>query len=349
MLASPIKKIIPLEKKSENILKEIKSEKIKLIILESIPDFIENIEILNYIGSGSESEVYKVLIKENNKFVAIKFIFLLGDKKINTSEIDISNKLKHKNIINFYFCGEIKREELYCMVMDHGKYGHMFNFLNKYLHQRVFSETFLCFFSYQILEGIKYCHKNKICHMDIKPQNIVIDENLIPKIIDFSISLDYSLYCTDGKIKLPFKGTSLFMAPEIIAQKYISVKDINKVDLYSFGVTIFLLGYGFYPFDLNQNDVRQYNNIIKKINSGLKIKNDIRRFSPAFIDFLEKLLVYDINKRINIEQALNHYWIKGANILFEEKEKINNGNNFLVYMFLEHFHSFKEYLKNFRN
>ena len=137
------------------------------------------------------------------------------------------------------------------------------------------------------------------------------------------------------------------MAPEIITQKYIAVKNINKVDLYSFGVTIFLLGFGYYPFDLNPDDVRKYNIINKKINSGLKINNNIRRFSPGFIDFLEKLLVYDINQRLNIDQALNHYWIKGANIIFEEKEKINNGNNFLVYMLLDHFHSFKEYLKNF--
>ena len=347
MLTSSTKNFFPLEKKSENIIKEIKSEKLKLIILETIPDFIENLEILNYIGSGSESEVYKVLIKENNKFVAIKFIFVLEDKKVNTSEINISNKLKHKNIINFYFCGEIKKEVLYCMVMDHGRFGHMFTFMNKYLHQRVLSESFLCFFSYQILEGIKYCHKNKICHMDIKPQNIVIDEHLTPKLIDFSISLDYSLYCIDGKIKLPFKGTSLFMAPEIITQNYVAVKDINKVDLYSFGVTIFLLGFGYYPFDLNPDDVRKYNIINKKINSGLKINNNIRRFSPGFIDFLEKLLVYDINQRMNIDQALNHYWIKGANILLEEKENIYNGHNFFVYMLLDHFYSFKEYLKNF--
>ena len=81
----------------------------------------------------SNKEVYKVLIKENNKFVAIKFIFVLENKKINTSEINISNKLKHKNIINFYFCGEIKKEVLYCMVMDHGRFGHMFTFMNKYL------------------------------------------------------------------------------------------------------------------------------------------------------------------------------------------------------------------------
>lgn len=332
-------------------MEQIKSEKIKTIILETIPGFLSNIEILEYIGSGSESEVYKVLIKYTKKFVALKFIFSSENKMINNPEINFSSKLKHKNIINFYVYDEIKRNELYCMIMEHGKFGNMFNFLNKCIQRNYFSETILCFFSYQILQGIQHCHKNKICHMDIKPQNIVIDEHLIPKLIDFSISFDYSNLnnISNAKIKLPFVGTSLFMSPEIILQKYILIKDINKIDLYSFGVTLYLLGYGHYPYSFGIDDVKNYNNIIKKINSGLNLNKERRIFSSAFIDFLLKLLESNINKRINIEQALNHYWIKGADILMQEKEKINNRNNFLAYLIMDHFHTFEEYLKNYKN
>ena len=111
-------------------MEQIKSEKVKTIILEIIPGFLSNIEILEYIGSGSESEVYKVLIKDTKKFVALKFIFSSENKMINNPEINFSSKLKHKNIINFYVYDEIKRNELYCMIMEHGKFGNMFNFLN---------------------------------------------------------------------------------------------------------------------------------------------------------------------------------------------------------------------------
>ena len=63
------------------------------------------------------------------------------------------------------------------------------------------------FYFMQILEGIKYCHKNGVCHRDIKPENILIDDNGLIKIIDFGFSADskqkLSTYC----------GTPPFMSP----------------------------------------------------------------------------------------------------------------------------------------
>ena len=62
------------------------------------------------------------------------------------------------------------------------------------------------------------------------------------------------------------------------------------------------------------------------------------------MDFLKKLLEKDINKRINIKQAMEHYWIKGAEILIQEKEKLNNANIFLSYLIFDYFPSFNEYI-----
>lgn len=186
--------------------------------------------------------------------------------------------------------------------------------------------------------------------MDINPQNIVIDDHLIPKLIDFSISVDYSRYNSEAKIKLPFKGTNLFMAPEIILQKYVLIRDINKIDLYSLGVSLYILAFGFYPYGLVPEDKDKYHNVIIKIHNydGLNFNNRKVPLSPGFVDFLKKLLDFNLEKRINIEQALSHYWIKGADILMEEKEKLNNGNKFLNYLNLEHFRNFNEYLKNYK-
>ena len=69
------------------------------------------------------------------------------------------------------------------------------------------------------------------------------------------------------------------------------------------------------------------------------------KFFPVFIDFLKKLLEKDIDKRININEALNHDWIKGANILFEEKEKMYNISNFLIHLITENILNFNEYIK----
>ena len=74
------------------------------------------------------------------------------------------------------------------------------------------------------------------------------------------------------------------------------------------------------------------------------IKND-SDYNSYFIDFLNKLLERDINKRINIDQALQHYWIKGADILFNEMEKLYNINSFFVNLKTDHFKEFNDYMK----
>ena len=80
-------------------------------------------------------------------------------------------------------------------------------------------------------------------------------------------------------------------------------------------------------------------------NKKLDFKNDMN-YSSYFIDFLSKLLEKDINKRINIYEALNHYWIKGANLLLDEKEKSYYNNNFLCYLLVNHIKMFEDYIHN---
>ena len=77
--------------------------------------------------------------------------------------------------------------------------------------------------------------------MDIKPQNIVIDNELNTKLIDFSISLNYANENLEKEILLPCRGTVLYMSKEVLNSEKIKIKDLNKVDLYSFGVVLYNL------------------------------------------------------------------------------------------------------------
>ena len=136
------------------------------------------------------------------------------------------------------------------------------------------------------------------------------------------------------------------MAPEVIESKIINKYDLNKVDLYSFGVTLYNLAFATYPFGLNREDSKDYDKIYYKIrNNKLELDYEDNIFSLVFIDFLKKLLEKDIDKRINIDEALNHVWIKGANILFEEKEKTFNVSNFFIYLMTDNILNFNEYIK----
>ena len=274
----------------------------------------------------------------------MKMISIKKNENKNINEINISKKLKNKNIINYYLSYEIEKNEAFCIIMDYGKHGNLIDFQKNLLSKNYLSESILCFLTYQILNGLKYIHMCKIAHFDLKPQNIIVDEYLNIKIIDFSISLDYKKI-DSNEIKLPFRGTSFYMAPEVLKSDTINKNDLNKVDLYSLGIILYYLAFGFYPFELNYEDAKKYDIIYNKILKDLKFENEDNYYSSHFIEFVSKLLEKDINKRININEALNHYWVKGANILFEEKEKTYNASNFLGYLVTDHFKNFDDYIQ----
>ncbi len=308
------------------------------------PKFMETFEIKECIGTGSESVVFKAIHSKSKKPVAIKLILNNEEKTRNYSELNITNKIKNKNIITYYGVHELKKNELDCIIMEYAKFGNIRDFQKNILNKKDLSEQLLCFFAFQILNGLKHCHKCKIAHFDLKPQNIIIDDYLNTKIIDFSVSLDYSK-TKSNKIKLPFRGTNFYMAPEVIQKKTINVIDLNKVDLYSLGVILYNLAFYNYPYDLNNEDANDYDRISNKINDNTLTFNDQDNcYSKYFIDFVTQLLQKDINKRININDAMNHFWIKGGNILFNEKEKTYNAGSFLINLITDHIRSFDRYI-----
>ena len=327
----------------ENNSKEIQEIYQVKNILKKISFFNENFEINDYIGSGAESKVYSIYNKKSKKHLALKYIINNSKYKKNINESKISSKLKNKNIIDFKCCLNSKEDNSEFIILENAKYGNLRDFQKKILKKECFSESFLCLFSYQILNGLYHCHQNKIAHMDIKPQNIVIDEYLNPKIIDFSVSLDYSNKKPNDKIQLPFRGTNFYMPSEVINSKEIEYKNLNKVDAYALGVLLFKMAYGYYPFNLQYGDENNYKIINQKINCEYEIKKN-KNLSSYFIDFISKLLNKDINKRMNIYEALRHQWIKGAQILLEEKEKIYNTNLFYIQLITDNIKEFNDYL-----
>lgn len=286
-----------------------------------------NLEILDSIDAGSNSMTFKSRSNGNVKIA-----------KLNITK-KISEKIRNQYILDPYaYFGSDENEN---------NKGTLTEFKKNMLKKDYVSESCLCFIVYQILNGLKYIHERKIAHLDLKPENIVVGDYLTVKLIDFSISLDYSKTGAK-KIKLPFVGTCFYRAPEILSQKTIDVKDLNKVDLYSLGVIIFNLAFDSYPYGLTDEDIeenQEYSKILKKIENGnLKIDNEDNDFSSYFIDFLKSLLEKDISKRININKALDHYWIKGAKILKDETENLFNSEKFIEDLINNSFISFNHYM-----
>ena len=137
--------------------------------------------------------------------------------------------------------------------MEYAQLGDLENFHKIVNKKRYFSESLLAFITLQILKGLFCLTKSKIIHMDIKPQNLLIDENLNVKITDFSAAFSYERYNKDQKILLPFSGTSLFMSPEVLSNEYIDYINCSKIDLYSLGVVLYFLAFEQFPYELDSS------------------------------------------------------------------------------------------------
>lgn len=328
-------------------------ENLLFYLKEKTPSFFDKFELCEYLNSGSAGVVYRGVYKGlMKKQVALKFLInkkrkekleKLKNKENQNQEIAISRKLHNKNITEIF--AYFKNENVSFSVLEYGKHGDIEYFLKHLLKRNVLSETASNYFSKQILEGLKYIHRNKIVHMDIKPGNILIDSNLDCKITDFSISCSYNIFSPEDCVKFPFCGTAKFMAPEILSKAHMKIKDTEKIDVYSFGVTLYYLFYGDYPYNLKEVKGKDYDGILNHIKETKLIFPEERKSSELFKDFLKKILEKDYTKRLTIKQCLDHPWIKASQIIFDEKEKINSQENFLISLITDNFQKFNEYLK----
>ena len=312
--------------------------------------FTENFELLNYINSGSSGVVYEGFYRKNrDKHVCFKFIlnqiFSKNTRKIE--DIKIHKKLKFKNIIETY--EYIDLNNIGCIIMEFAKFGDLEHFQKILNKKRYFSETLLAFIAKQILNGLYYLHESKIIHMDIKPQNILIDEKLNIKITDFSVSFSYKNYNQNNKIILPLNGTNLYMSPEILSQSTIDYEDCNKIDLYSVGVVLFNFAFEIFPYGLNYSYRNDFGLILEKIKNENLIIPELRHYSFLFKNFLIVILDKNIKKRCSLYEVMEHPWIKGAELIFKEKEKINDLEKFLINLITDNIRSFNDYLKNNNN
>ena len=323
-------------------------DKLNDFLNRNSPSFKEEFELIKFLSEGGTGVVYEGQMrkKKNKQKLAFKFKYSKSGNrdKDEFQEIGILKKLHHKNITNIYAFTKIGTTMHYC-VLELGKHGDLERFMKVLLKRKVLPETILCYFALQILEAIEYMHKCKIIHNDIKQGNIVVDANLDIKITDFSVSCTYANFNPEDKVEFPFMGTSKYICPEILGRTQMAVKEACKIDLYSFGVTLYELAFGIYPYKLNNVECKDYENILKNIKQEqLEFPKD-KKISPLCKDFLSGLLEKDYTKRFDIQQAMNHPWIKGAKIINEEKENIYCLESFLINIITDNIQNFNDYIK----
>lgn len=201
-------------------------------------------ELLERIGEGGMSVVYKSKDKLLNRFVAIKILKpeFIGDHKFIDSfrrESQAAASMSHPNIVNIY---------------DVGKEGNIHYIVMELIEGRALSDVIkeqgpmpypkVITISKQIAAALSFAHKNHIIHRDVKPHNIMMTPNGTAKITDFGIAKAVNaatiVDSTDGII-----GSVHYFSPEQARGGYVD----EKSDIYSLGIVMYEMLTGNVPFD----------------------------------------------------------------------------------------------------
>ena len=269
------------------------------------------------IGQGAFGKVNLGLNVLTGRVVAIKSFKKTKEAKHNSNmnkilyETGLMKRFNHPNITKIL---EVFHDEEYMLIiMEYINGGNLFNFVKK---RRKLSEKTAKFLFRQIILGIKHIHSQNIVHRDIKLENIIIDLNNNVKICDFGIG---KVINSPDELLYDKCGTPMYMAPEIILSNKKNGYKGFPVDIWSSGITLYIMLSGTLPFTVKNKSIEELSlkdMKNKKESSDLKYQivngypKKIKKISSEAKDLLAGLLNKNPDKRLTCDEILNHPWLK---------------------------------------
>lgn len=274
-------------------------------------------EIIEKIGGGGMSVVYKAKCRVLNRYVAIK---VLRDELTSDPEFIAKFKqeslsaasLAHPNIVNIYDTGI--EGDIYYIVMEYVK-GET---LKKYIQRKGrLSEQETIKISRQVAEALKHAHTNNIVHRDIKPHNILITEDGIAKVTDFGIARAATSSTINNTSNVI--GSVHYFSPEQARGGYVD----EKSDIYSLGIVMYEMITGVVPFDADNHISVAMKQIQEKpVPPSKKFKN--LQISKNLEDIIMKCLEKHQSFRFqNVEELIRKFdTLNGFNAVEKNDEEI---------------------------
>ncbi|CAH9094555.1 unnamed protein product [Cuscuta epithymum] len=210
------------------------------------------------LGKGGFGAVYKGKLRSGH-FAAVKMLLnSKGNGEDFISEVATIERIHHVNVVQLIgFCVEGCKRALVYEFMPNGS-------LDKYLLSQegltstmTWEEMFRI--SVGVARGIQYLHQGcdmQILHFDIKPHNILLDENFTPKVSDFGLAKLYSKANNSIATMTAARGTIGYMAPELFYKNIGRVS--HKADVYGFGMLLLDMAGKRNKLNISTEDSSQY-------------------------------------------------------------------------------------------
>ncbi|XP_061394073.1 cyclin-dependent kinase 1 [Musca vetustissima] len=289
---------------------------------------MEDFQKIEKIGEGTYGVVYKGRNRLTGQIVAMKKIRLESDDEGIPStairEISLLKELKHPNIV----CLED-------VLMEENRLYLIFEFLSmdlkKYMDslppEKPLDSDLVRSYLYQITSAILFCHRRRVLHRDLKPQNLLIDKNGIIKVADFGLGRSFGI---PVRIYTHEIVTLWYRAPEVLLG---SPRYSCPVDIWSIGC-IFAEMATRKPLFQGDSEIDQLFRMFRILKtpteeiwpgvtslpdykntfpcwSTNQLPNQLKNLNSDGIDLIQKMLIYDPVHRISAKDILEHSYFDG--------------------------------------
>uniref|UniRef100_A0ACD5XEE9 Uncharacterized protein n=1 Tax=Avena sativa TaxID=4498 RepID=A0ACD5XEE9_AVESA len=219
----------------DNPFKKISRAQCVIFDLPALEEATENFSQRNKLGEGAFGAVYKGILP-NGQEIAVKKLVGTADHGLHQlhNEVVLLAELQHKNLVRLQ--GFYSHQDDTLLVYEYIKNGSLDNFLTdtREGHTLIWEQRYNIILG--IAKGILYLHEDssmRIIHRDLKPNNILLDDDMEPKIADFGLARLLGEGHTHTKTA-GAAGTPGYMAPEYVYHRSVS----PKIDIFSYGVLI---------------------------------------------------------------------------------------------------------------